>query len=289
MMSISAGSDNGAPVSCDCKVAGVAGYLDQFALYELSKPANADLRGRFISALQGCNGSLIFSVANIAEIALFQGASAANVRDFLNAFEHHWALVEFSPLTILQREPEKGRDAALSKEAIDVFFKARRNELEERGGLIDLSARTFFTLGAFVDWAATARDEVDRRRREMDAKIKQVVSHVRDVSDRGLLDQKFPPIGFNPVAPMSFVWTHLVRGFALDRGTTPKKGDGIDLCHAAIGAASASFVVVDKQWKARIEALPKPNGVAKAYYLPELSTLVSHLEEQAAHMRQIGG
>jgi len=47
-----------------------------------------------------------------------------------------------------------------------------------------------------------------------------------------------------------------------------------------------SFAVLDKHWKQRIEALPKPNGVAKIYYAPELDQLIVDLETQAKAMSQ---
>lgn len=55
-------------------------------------------------------------------------------------------------------------------------------------------------------------------------------------------------------------------------------GDGIDFCQAVIGSAYASVATLDKNWKRRIEALPKPNGLAPIYYEATLDKLVEDLE-----------
>ena len=57
-----------------------------------------------------------------------------------------------------------------------------------------------------------------------------------------------------------------------------KKGDGRDFSHAVMGSAFASVATLDKQWKRRIESLPKPNQCARIYYEPELDRMVSDIE-----------
>jgi hypothetical protein len=51
---------------------------------------------------------------------------------------------------------------------------------------------------------------------------------------------------------------------------TLKKGDGRDLCHALLGSAYGSLAALDKHWKRLVEALPKPNGLARIYSANEL-------------------
>jgi hypothetical protein len=62
---------------------------------------------------------------------------------------------------------------------------------------------------------------------------------------------------------------------------TLKKGDGRDLCHAALGAAYGSVAALDKHWKRRVEALPGPNGLARIYSRNELDQLVEDLVKAA--------
>ena len=67
---------------------------------------------------------------------------------------------------------------------------------------------------------------------------------------------------------------------------TLKKGDGRDLCHAVLGSAYGSLAALDKHWKRRVEALPKPNGLARIYSANELDKLVGDLEGAANEMRK---
>jgi hypothetical protein len=60
-----------------------------------------------------------------------------------------------------------------------------------------------------------------------------------------------------------------------------KKGDGRDLCHAALGAAYGSMAALDKHWQRRIGVLPGPNGLARIYSRNELDQLVDDLETAA--------
>jgi hypothetical protein len=102
---------------------------------------------------------------------------------------------------------------------------------------------------------------------------------VKYEADPMSIDRHLPPLTWNPRLPATFVWTHIIRGLVREAKSHPlKRGDGRDLCHAVVGAAYGSFTALDKQWKRRIEALPKPNGLARIYYAPELDQLVAHLE-----------
>ena len=79
--------------------------------------------------------------------------------------------------------------------------------------------------------------------------------------------------------PATFVSTHLQRMLVTEsKAFQFKDGDGPDFCHAVLGAAYGSIATLDKQWKRRIENLPKPNHLAKMYYRPELDQLVAVLE-----------
>jgi hypothetical protein len=43
---------------------------------------------------------------------------------------------------------------------------------------------------------------------------------------------------------------------------------------------------LDKQWKRRVEELPKPNTLSRVYYQPVLNAMVSDIEDA---LRQIKG
>jgi len=155
----------------------------------------------------------------------------------------------------------------------------------KRSGITDLSADTFFNLGAVMNWMPHFNGTGNSK-----ALDQTVVDAVRNVrleyeADPSCLDKRFPPIPFDRKRPATFVWMHLLRRLVIDaKGHPLKRGDGRDLCHAIVGAAYGGFAVLDKHWKKRIEELPKPNGLAKVYYAPELDQLVADMEKQARAM-----
>jgi hypothetical protein len=57
-----------------------------------------------------------------------------------------------------------------------------------------------------------------------------------------------------------------------------KPGDGMDFCHAVMACPFASFAALDTQWKRRVEALSKPNRLARLYGPLELDQLVTDME-----------
>ncbi len=267
------------------RVAGVAAYLDNFALIDLSKPAQATRRGRFVKALIKSSGSLLFSGTNCAELAALKGASASNVCAFLNEFGAHWVFVELDPGKIMEREAAgEIADACLSPELMHAFFKNRKTDLSNASAILDMSADTFFRLGAMMDWIRSHGAKMNQNTEALDKTIIKVVDRLwaEYESDPKLLDMRLPPIVFSEMRPATFVWNHLVRSLVTGaKGHPLKTGDGRDLCHAVVGAAYGSFAALDKHWKQRVEARPKPNGVAKIYYAPELNKLVDNLEIHA--------
>ena len=52
----------------------------------------------------------------------------------------------------------------------------------------------------------------------------------------------------------------------------------MDFCHTVIASAFSSVAALDKHWKRRIEKLPKPNKLAKIYYVGELESMVMDIE-----------
>lgn len=277
-------STEDAPLRFNVQVAGVAAYLDNFALIELAKPSQATRRARFLSAFMKSSGSLLFSGTNGAELAALKGNSASNVRAFLNEFGAHWAFVELDPGKVIERESAGQGSACLCVELMHAFFQDRKTELSKSAAVLDMSADTFLRLGAVMDWMGPLGAKMIENAAALDKSIIEVVDKLRVEyeSDSNGLDKRLPPIAYDPKRPATFAWNHLVRNLVVNaKGHAPKMGDGRDLCHAVMGAAYGSFVALDKHWKQRVSGLPKPNGLAKVYYEPELDQLVSDLESHA--------
>ncbi len=86
-------------------------------------------------------------------------------------------------------------------------------------------------------------------------------------------------IPFAVTEPAAFALISLLRLLVLESRSHPfKKNDGIDFCHAVLASAYAHIITLDRQWKRRIRALPRPNGLAEVYYRAELNAFLEHLE-----------
>jgi hypothetical protein len=44
------------------------------------------------------------------------------------------------------------------------------------------------------------------------------------------------------------------------------------------------YAALDKEWKRRVERLPKPNNVPRIFYEPELPEMVTAIEAQVAYI-----
>jgi hypothetical protein len=280
------GSD-GAP-TFESSVNGIPIYLDNFAIKALAK-GDVSIRQRFIAVLR--NGAdLLFSTANGVEISGAQGASALAIKTFLNELGPHWYLVDFNPHVVMERE-SAGLDPSrccLAEELLRAYFSNQTSEHRPGSGkVIDLSEQ-FFRLGLFVDWLGPQRDDFLERSRAFDAELSTSIGKLRVKHKRnpGWLDRVMPPPQFNPRMAATFSFTFLMRELICDAGFQMKKGDGMDFCHAVMASSFAVFATLDKQWKRRVEKLPKPNRAARIYYEPELSTMVADIEaglEQLKH------
>ena len=256
-------------------------YLDNWAIIELAR-GDASRKDRFLKALdQG--GELLFSWTNATELWGPQGSSAEEVRTFLRSIGAHWIPLEASPFTVAKREcgGMSTERAAISDTFVNAYFKQRAFELSPGGkAVLDLSEE-FFSLEAIVDWAQEKRDSTCADLRLLDDSLSRLVCRARGRYEENLdsLDMEFPPIPYDPRRPAAFALVHLFRNLVIDaKAYQFKKGDGADLCHAVLGAAYGSLTTLDKQWKRRIEDLPKPNELARIFYNPEVDELVDTLE-----------
>jgi hypothetical protein len=266
--------------SLHASVGGIVVYLDVFAVKELAK-GDPRRRKRFIATL-GRGVEVLFSVANAAELSGPLGASFDKMRGFLDEIGPSWFPVEFDSQVVIGRE-RAGKDSTaccFDEELLKVFVASRINR-HPKTEVLGLSA-DFFRLGAFMDWLAPQRDDIAARKAEMDRSlIKRIQEHrAKYEADSRWLDSTFPALqSFRADRPATFAYENLIRNLILEAKCNQlKAGDGMDLCQAVIGSAYASVATLDKHWKRRVEALPKPNGLAKVYCSPQLDAMVADIE-----------
>jgi hypothetical protein len=118
-------------------------------------------------------------------------------------------------------------------------------------------------------------------RRSLNRLINRVADeHSKHEKDSSHLDKAFPNEPYSKNMPTRFALLQLLRLLVTEaKKFTLKKGDGRDLCHAALGAAYGSMAALDKHWQRRVAALPGPNGLACIYSRNELDQLVDDLKE----------
>lgn len=260
-------------------VCGLAVYLDNWAVIGLAK-GDTSRRRRFVDALHS-GADLLFSVANAAELAGPQGQSADTVRAFWDELGPHWFPVEPNTFEVVNREwAGAAPDAAcVSSDFMRSYFRARTNNYTPGSGNIIGLTDDFFRLGAVLDWVGPQRDSIRESSKEFDAVLKaEICARRLDYEQDPSMFEKRPVQAFGPSRRATFACGNLVRTLIVEaKGHPLKPGDALDFSHAVMASAFASVATLDKHWKRRVEGLPKPNGLARVYYEPELDQMVTDI------------
>lgn len=225
---------------------------------------------------------LLFSIANAVEISGSLGSSSQAIKAFLDELGPNWYPLEMSPDEVMKREaagllPSK---CCLADDLLRAFFRNRTSEhVPGSGMVIDLSGR-FFQLGQFVDWLAPQRDHFLSQCKIFDGLLVEKVPLLRakHKQNPGWLDRVIPQPQFHPSRAATFAYQCFMRDLICDRAYQVRKGDGMDFCHAVMATAFATFATLDKQWKRRVESLPRPNRIPRIYYEPELRAMIADIE-----------
>jgi hypothetical protein len=186
------------------------------------------------------------------------------------------------PTVVIERE-NKGlppSQCCLAEELLRAYFANRTcDHLPGSGKIIDLSS-SFFQLGKFCDWLSPRKDHYVGGSRALDAAMMNSMVGLRrkHKGDSGWLDREMPAPQFHPSRAAAFAYMGFMRQLIRDSGVQLRKGDGLDFCHAVMATSFATFAARDKQWKRRVENLPKPNQAARIYYEPELDAMVTDIE-----------
>ena len=169
----------------------------------------------------------------------------------------------------------------IAERFVKSYVEQRMSDFSAHGtGIIDLSD-TFFDLSAVAEWARTDRDCIRAEAVEADCAVKRLIERIGNAcgTDRAVLDERFPPVRYDPLRPACFALRHLLRTLVIERKAFQlKDGDAADLCHAVIGTAYGSIATLDRQWKRRVEGLPHPNGLACPFYRRQIDELVDTFE-----------
>lgn len=281
----------GPSVTINASWAGLAIYLDHFALMDLAE-GEAKRRQRFLSALRSKEADLLFSVTNAADLTGPLGNSLAAARDFLDEIGPHWFPVELDTFEVIERERRGATrsQCCLSERFLKDHLNNLTNDPPNPGSVVNLRT-DFFLLGSVLDWVGRQRESIREGMRELDNVLfkKVAESRVELDGDPLWLDRILPASRFEPSRPAEFARNNLLRTLILEAKTRPlKKGDGVDFSHAVMASAFANIAMLDKHWKRRVENLPKPNKLARIYFAPELGKMVSDIESFLSSPTRLG-
>jgi hypothetical protein len=286
MITVTAGTTD--PLIFTAKLHGAAVYLDNFAIKALAKGDPARRR-RFVDSIH--NGAeLLFSVANAAELSGPKDNSFDIIKRFLNDLGAHWFPVELNVLEVVKREVEGASpsECCVSIQFMRDCIKTSLREYGPKSGRVVNLSEDFFRLGPVMDWVASQRESIARGKAQFDEMLRTRIrlQCAKRKNDPEWMEQNYPILPFNPSLPANFVFINLNRTLILEaKSHQLKKGDGIDLSHAVMASAFANFGAIDKHWKRRIDALPKPNQLARIYYEPELDQMIDDIEAALKSMR----
>jgi hypothetical protein len=250
-------------------------YLDNWAIGDLAEGAPSR-RERFVEAVRA-GAEILFSIANAVELTGPKGKSLDAVKGFLNELGPHWVPMELNPFKVLEREQNgvSPAESGISDGFVTAYFHSRTADCSPRSGkIIDLSP-DFFRLGMVLDWFA--KDESLLKHVAQLGDWLKIVHEFRTVykQNPSLLDWKCRTTSTSQ--PATFACRNLARTLIIESGQL-KKGDAMDFCHAVMGSAFASFATLDKNWKRRVDALPKPNRLARIYDPTQLDQMVTDIE-----------
>jgi hypothetical protein len=100
-----------------------------------------------------------------------------------------------------------------------------------------------------MKWANAKKEETRKSTEEIDEALVNRVAdeHTKHEKNSSHLDKTFPNEPYSKKMPTRFALLQLLRLLVREaKKFRLKKGDGRDLCHAALGAAYGSMAALDK-------------------------------------------
>jgi hypothetical protein len=281
-------TNDGSHLQCASK--GVAVYLDTFAFIELAlhKP---ELRRRFIAAIRR-EADVIFSVTNIAELALLQGNSLHAVRCFMAEIGNDWLPAELNVFEIIEREKAGGgQQSFVSERFLRDYFAYRVSQAGQLSPcVLAIPGDEALSLEGFLDWITPQRDSLLKSKADMDDVLQKTVFGLRRQydADPSWLDRTYPLLPFDGRFRGHFVASRLLRGLIEEAKERPlKKGDGLDFFHAVVAAGFCSGGTLDKHWKRRVNMIAGPHQLTPVYSRNELDEFVEGMEIAVAQVEKI--
>ena len=235
-------------------------YLDHWALRRISDDnfSRKRVRGVFQE-----KGTLLFSWANVLEVAANSGASLEAIQFFLNEIGEHWFPVEFNPFEVIRRE--KGFTHGNSNPCFALGFLEAYYPHISNG---PLSLSTVCDLTQDSTFKPAYRQNMENLEQE-------ILKTFRFWRSEELENDGIPR--FDPNCPTMYV----VEGFQrlIQKETfNIDENDAIDFLHATVPIAYADFVLLDRHWADLAGKLKLPSDCVKVYSPKDVEKFLEDLE-----------
>ena len=237
-------------------------YLDHWALRCLS--SNRSFRKRFIECFKKY-GTLLFSWANVLEVATNSGASLDAIQSLLSEIGEQWSPIEWNAFEVIRREEgfvPGNDDPCFGSGFLEPYYRYTSD------GSLSLSTVCDLT-----------------QDHEINSVCRQHLECVKEETRKTLIywrseDPKSgdTPKHFDPNCPT----VYMVEGFRqlIQKETfNIDENDAIDFLHATVPIAYGNFVLLDRHWADLAGKLKLSRDYVKVYSPRHVETFLENLEQ----------
>lgn len=226
-------------------------YLDHWAIRRIA--SNQELAKRFASALEAAQGTWAVSMLNLMEfITMTDESQAAQFEDLLDHALPNLFFIEFQPFSVMDRERamlEGGsRAAPYGDVSLLSAFAETRPETPRA-----------FTAKTLVRSIIRSRDRLAPGLAKFKQTIVDRTQMMRDqMRENKALEKRVKGSQEGAQAQRTWLFVReLIGSLLIDRNKTLKPNDAMDLFHAVVPVAYCDLVVLDAQWKHRVNIVAK--------------------------------
>lgn len=237
-------------------------YLDHWAVRLFS--SDEVLGQRFLRALKGCDGTLVVSHVNLAEVTgPDDPRHAEEAAAFLEAVLPNIYFAMFDVQKAIDQE-KRPRDTGIRLPAppdIELLLTAGRERPDDFRP---------FTIARLVKVVAAHRDRLGVEWRKSNQNLADHINQIRANPTTVKQARRFT--GHPSSVPTLAVMQELLRPVFLDKTLSMDRNDAGDIHHAIISIAYCDYALLDKKWEAlhermvrRFAELALPIRVAKVF------------------------